>query len=362
MATIQERTSNNGKVTYRVFIRLKGYPMQTATFRRKTDARRWVQVTEAAIREGRHFKTTEAKKHTLGELIDRYIREVLPRKPKSQKKQTAQLQWWKGELGAFTLADVTPAMIAQKRDELVSGITCRGRQRASATVVRYLSALSHAFSIAVREWGWLDDSPMRKVTKLKEPRGRDRFLSKEELDRLLQACKSSSNPYLYPMVLLLVSTGMRFGEAASLTWSSVSLQQKRIILKETKNGEVRAVPLSNQVVQMLTELEKKRRIDTLLVFPPRISAKVQKVQKRIDIRHSWLKALKTAAIEGFRIHDLRHTAASYLTMSGASLTEVAHILGHKSLSQVKRYSHLSETHKSHVIQKMNEILLSSGGE
>ncbi|NGX38388.1 MAG: Tyrosine recombinase XerC [Chlamydiae bacterium] len=280
----------------------------------------------------------------------------MPRKPKSQKKQTAQLLWWKEELGAFTFADVTPALIAQKRDELANGITCRGRQRSPSTVMRYLSALSHLLSMAVREWGWLDDSPMRKVTKLKEPRGRDRFLSKDELDRLLDACKNSSNPCLYPMVLLLVSTGMRYGEAASLTWSSVSLQQKRITLRETKNGEIRVVPLGDQVVEMLVQLEKIRRLDTLLVFPPRISAKVQ---KRIDIRHVWLKALQVAGVKGFRIHDLRHTAASYLTMSGASLTETAEILGHKSLSQVQRYSHLSETHKGHVIQKMNEVLLSS---
>lgn len=356
MAVIEKRKSDEHGIRYRVKVRLKGFPPQTATFERLTDAKRWAQQTEAAIREGRHFKTSEAKKRTLSELIDRYIREVLPRKPKSEKKQAAQLLWWKGQLGAYALADVTPAMIAQKRDELAKGITCRGKQRSPATVVRYLSALSHALSIAVREWGWLDDSPMRKVTKLKEPRGRDRFLSKEELDRLLKACKNSSNPHLFPMILLLVSTGMRYGEAASLTWSAVCLQQRRVTLRETKNGEIRVVPLGSQIAQVLADLEKKRRIDTLLVFPPRVSLKVQ---SRIDIRHSWLTALQIAGIKEFRIHDLRHTAASYLTMSGCSLTEVADILGHKSLSQVKRYSHLSDSHKNHVIQKMNEMLLSS---
>lgn len=356
MAVIEKRQSEEHGTRYRVKVRLKGFPPQTATFERLTDAKRWAQQTEAAIREGRHFKTSEAKKHTLGELVDRYIREVLPRKPKSAKKQATQLLWWKSQLGAYALADVTPAMIAQRRDELAVGVTCRGKQRSPATVVRYLSALSHVFSIAVKEMGWLDDNPMRKVTKLKEPRGRDRFLSKEELDRLLQACKSSSNPNLYPMILLLVSSGMRFGEVATLTWSSVCLKQKRVTLRETKNGEIRVVPISDQVAEVLADLEKRRRIDTLLVFPPRLSAKGQ---KKIDIRHVWLKALQVAKITEFRLHDLRHTAASYLTMSGASLTEVADILGHKSLSQVKRYSHLSDNHKGRVIQKMNEMLLSS---
>lgn len=97
MAYIQERKTDDGKLHYRVQIRLKGFPTQSATFERKTDAKKWAQQTEAAIREGRHFKFVESKKHTLGKLIDRYIRDILPTKPKSQKKQTAQLGWWSDE-------------------------------------------------------------------------------------------------------------------------------------------------------------------------------------------------------------------------------------------------------------------------
>ena len=80
MANIEKRTSNDGKTSYRVKIRLKGFPSQSATFERITDAKKWVQQTESAIREGRHFKTTEAKRHTLAELIDRYMKSVLPTK------------------------------------------------------------------------------------------------------------------------------------------------------------------------------------------------------------------------------------------------------------------------------------------
>jgi hypothetical protein len=100
-----------------VQVRIKGCPPQHGSFRRKTDAERWVQQTESAIREGRHFKTTEAKKHTLGELSDRYIADVLPTKKKSEKKQTAQLNWWKDQLGCYLLSDITPAMIAEARDK-----------------------------------------------------------------------------------------------------------------------------------------------------------------------------------------------------------------------------------------------------
>ena len=93
-----------------------------------------------------------------------------------------------------------------------------GRTRRPATVVRYMAALSHAFTIAVKEWEWLDDSPLRKVSKPQEPRGRVRFLSDEEREILLASCKQSKAPYLYPLVVLALSTGARRGELLGLTW------------------------------------------------------------------------------------------------------------------------------------------------
>ena len=119
MAYIQERKTDDGKTHYRVQIRLRGHPTTTATFERKTDAKLGAQQTESAIREGRHFKTAEAKKHTLGELIDRYIESVIPTKPKTAASTIAQLQWWKSQIGHCLLSDLTPAIIAEQRDILL---------------------------------------------------------------------------------------------------------------------------------------------------------------------------------------------------------------------------------------------------
>ena len=93
MAAIETLVNEDGTQSYRVKIRLKGHPTETATFQRLTDAKRWMQSTEAAIREGRHFKTTEAKRHTLSDLIERYIKEVLPHKPKNTSNIMQHLQW-----------------------------------------------------------------------------------------------------------------------------------------------------------------------------------------------------------------------------------------------------------------------------
>lgn len=344
MATIRERKTSKGETRYQAIVRLKGFPPQTATFNRKTDAKRWVTNTEAAIREGRHFKTTESKKHTLSDLIERYITNVLPSKPKSQLKQAAQLRWWQSEIGYLTLSEVTPARLGEARDKLQ-----RGRQ--PATVVRYMAALSHAFTIASNEWEWLEDNPLRKVRKPAEPRGRVRFLDEDERARLLEACRQSECESLYPVVVLALSTGMRQGEILSLEWPQIDLTRGYIYLSVTKNGERRTVPLVSHAKQLIADLSKVRRIDTNLVFPSTV-----KPQAPIAIRRPWGEALQSAEIQDFRFHDLRHTAASYLAMNGASLAEIAEILGHKTLQMVKRYAHLSEQHTSRVLESMNRNL------
>jgi len=348
MKGIQERETKDGQKHYRVQIRIKGHPIVRATFKRKTDAQRWKQMTECSIREGKYFKTAEAKKHTLQEAIVRYIRDVLPHKPNAKQEQ--QLRWWKEQIGAFSLADITPSLIAEHRDKLNQTMTKFGRKMAPTTVLRYLAALSHVFTVASREWGWIEESPLKKVSKPKLGPLRARFLSNEELERLLQACKESSNEHLYPVVVLALSTGMRKSEILTLTTRSIDLLNERIILEHTKNGERRLVHLREHAFTVVEELLQKKRQNINFIFPS------EKHSQPIDLRFPWEQALKKASIPDFKFHDLRHSAASFLLMSGATLAEVAEILGLKTLHLVKRYGHLSEKHTAGVVSKMNKVI------
>jgi len=366
MANINKRIAGDGGVRYQARVRLKGFPEQAATFERITDAKRWVQDTEAAIRDGRHFKTSEAKRHTLGDMVDRYVRDVMPTKPKSAKAQTRQLNWWKSRIGAYTLADVTPSLLAECRDKLASGMLEDGSMareiknptgkskalpiepRSPSTVLRYLAAISHAYTIAMKEWGWVDSNPVMKVTKPKQPQGRVRFLSDGEREALLRECKAGNNPDLYLAVVLALSTGARQMEVMSLRWDQVDLNRKVITLYETKNGEIRALPLVHHAFELMKERAKVRRIDTHLVFPG------ANADKPILLRTPFDKAMARAGILNFRWHDLRHSCASYLAMNGASLAEIAEVLGHKTLQMVKRYAHLSHAHTSKVVESMNQ--------
>lgn len=352
MAVIQERKDKNGKIKYRALVRLKGYPPQSATFERRTDAKKWGQDTESAIRHGRYFPTHEARKHTFSDLIDRYIAQVLPHKPKMEKQQKSQLTWWKNQIGHYLLADVSPALISECKERLFSDKNDKGKIRAPATVKRYLSALSHAFTFAVNEWGWLEHNPVSKVKKPTEPKGRVRFLDEAERKALLAACKESSNKDLYTIVVLALSTGMRQGEILTLKWKDIDFQRRQLALHETKNNERRVVPVVGYALEVLSDHGKVRDIESDHVFPKC----AQKGQAAI--RKAWQKAVKEAKLEDFRFHDLRHTAASYLAMNGATLAEIAEVLGHKTLQMVKRYAHLSEAHTSSIVEKMNAKIFS----
>ncbi|MDT8421750.1 MAG: site-specific integrase [Desulfuromonadales bacterium] len=347
MAVIQERKGSDGKIKYRALVRLKGYPPQSATFDRKTDAKKWAQDTESDIRNNRHFTKAEAKKHTVSDLIDRYELQILSHKEKNTANQKTHFKWWRNKLGYYMLSDLTSAMVAKCRDDLLLEEISEGKTRGPATVARYMTSMSHAVNLAVREWEWMESNPFSRVKKPTEPRGRVRFLDDDERDRLLASCRASKSKFLYAIVVLAISTGMRQGEILNLKWKDIDLNRSWLVLHETKNNERRGVPIVGLSHRVLSELSKVRRIDSPLVFPG------SDPQKPIKIRKAFESALTGAGIEDFRFHDLRHTAASYLAMNGATLAEIAEVLGHKTLQMVKRYAHLSESHTSSVVEKMN---------
>lgn len=343
MASIEKRKTSKGEIRFRAVIRKKGYPAQRQTFSRRTDAVRWIKQTEAEIEQGIHLKSVEAKKHTLKELIDRYIKYHLLQEG-GDHKRIPQLRWWQENLGDYLLTEMTSPRLSEMKHKL-------SESRAPATVNRYLAALSHVFTMAVNEWEWMDDNPMRKVKKLVEPRGRVRYLSKVEKNRLINACKDSEVKALLPIVLIAISTGMRQGEILNLKWKDLDLQSGRLVIQKSKNNERRGLSVVGDALTELRHWSKVRTLNSELVFPGRNR------QSPIFIRKPWLNAVVKAELKDFRFHDLRHTAASYLAMSGASLNEIAEILGHKTLSMVQRYAHLSEGHTTKVVEHMNERFL-----
>lgn len=335
MASITKRKGKGG-VGYRVRVRFMGRYV-SETFPKLPEAKAWAAKMESAIAEGRHFPERAAARRTLGELVERYKRDVCPKK-KDGAKQGRQLDVWAERLGARSLLDVTPDAIVEARDALLR------EGRSGPTVNRYLAALSHAFTVAVKQWGWLTDNPCRRVSRERESRGIVRFLSDAERERLLSAC--AEGPFfLLPAVLLALATGMRAGELAGLRWADVDLERGWLVLHATKNGERRGLRIPGPVVEALRAYGGTRWLEGDRVFP--------------TLRRAWEAAVDLAELEDFRFHDLRHTTASYLAMNGATPSEIAAVTGHKTLAMVKRYAHLSETHVSGLVDRMAQRFLPS---
>jgi integrase len=167
----------------------------------------------------------------VAELIEKYVAEVLPGKPAVATGYGRHLEWWKGELGAFYASDLTSDLIEEAYRRLLREPGQTGRKRSATTANRYLISLSSCLSFGRKRLKWLSSNPVSGVEKEAEPRGRVRFLSRpvdgddSELDRLLAACRESSSPDLYDLVVLAIWTGCREGELRALRKSWVRLSE-----------------------------------------------------------------------------------------------------------------------------------------
>jgi len=358
MATITKRISQNGESTFQVKVRLKGFPSQTATFERLTDAKKWASSTESAIREGRHFEVSEARKRTLSNLIDKYLSDEATRL-RSKETRLVHLEWWRSKLGAYTLSDIRPALLIEARKSLFDKPTRRGSPVSPSTVNRYCASLSAVFTWAMKELQWVSDNPFFKISTFKEPEGVVRFLSNDERTALLKACRGHSQDLLC-IVVLALSTGARRNEILSLTWDSIDLSQGLLTFPKTKNGTIRHVPIRGNALSLIKEIAAERKLKDAkgLVF----SGKTEHTQdKPKAIENIFKTALKQAGIENFRFHDLRHSAASELVMAGVDMRTVAEILGHSDLKITQRYAHLSRAHVDDAVSRLNDRLFGGAG-
>lgn len=317
----------------------------------------------------------EKRRHTFMTFIDNeYVLWV-----KSQRKSAADtLQRLRThfypEFGDSPLEDITVWQVEKwKAKRARDGIKI-------ATTNRLIAALKAALSKAV-EWNLISDHPL---SKLKVKGGADgnkvvRYLTPEE-ETLLRAAldkreeqlrqgRESGNRWrrergyeemsnlsemayanhLKPMVLISLNTGIRQGELFSLTWKDIDLNRKTLTIHgdNAKSGKTRHIPLNREALAVLQQWKAQHFGEDSLIFPSRTGGKIDNVQK------SWSTVLEMAGITGFRWHDLRHSFASKLVMSGADLNTVRELMGHADIKMTLRYAHLAPEHKAVAVEKLN---------
>ncbi len=323
MATYRKRKSGR----WQAQVRRKGYPAQNKSFRTKALAEAWVRSIEVDMDQGMFESRKEAESTTLGELLERYLRERTPKKKGAEPEACRIGALKRHPLAKRYVASVRSTDIAQYRDERLKKVS-------SGSVRRELTILSQIFEVSRKEWEIFVRNPVREITRPEPSASRHRRLECEtpnvagEESRLLSACRLCRNPNLLPVVRLAIETAMRQSELVGLKWENISFHRRTVFLPRTKNGDSRSVPLSTEALRVLRSLPRSINGD---VFPGLTTMAIKKAFNR---------AARRAEIEDFHFHDLRHEATSRLFEIGLNIMEVATITGHKDLRMLRRYTHL----------------------
>jgi len=284
------------------------------------------------IAENKYLDKRKVPKTTLPNLLNLFL-EYSKLNKKSYEGDKSSAKNILSFFGNRNISEITPLDIEKYKQ-------FRKEKVKPATVKRDLEFLRSVFNKGI-EWGKALHNPVSKFKRLKEPAYRLSYLLLDEIDRLISAAAY----HIKPIIITALHTGMRRGEILKLKWADIGFNNRLIEVVETKNNEKRYVPIDSTLLAALRNIP--RRIDSDYVFCNREG------KPYTDIKNSFRSALKRASIDNFRFHDLRHTFASHLIMSGADLTTAKELLGHKSIKMTMRYSHLSQDYKRQAIDKMD---------
>lgn len=343
MASIKQRPEG----TWQAKIRRKGWPAQSKTFRTKMQAETWARQVEAEMDRGAFVSRVESERTTLDDLAERFKKEFAPHHYRGTgwKHKLDRLQ---ERLGEFSIAAITPEIVSAYRDERLQDPDPRFKDAdkaprvSGATVKTELDLLTKMLDVAQKEFSipLVLGNPVKSIRKPKDAKARQRRLTADEWSALEVACKQSRNTWLHPALLLSVETAMRQGELLTLKLADVDKAKRTAWLRETKNGEPRAVPLTSRSISII---EKLPRSTTGLVVP---------VEKQA-LHSAFKTACQRARIENYRWHDLRHEALSRFAERGdLSVLELAAISGHKSANSLKMLQVYVQFHASKLAEKM----------
>lgn len=231
--------------------------------------------------------------------------------------------------GKVRLTDIEPRAVSQWLGEK------RAEGLAPATVEKIRVIFGRSFELGAR-WGipGTDKNPIRAVSRKPFQNARERYLSAEEAARLREAVAVSQNTQLQHIVGLLLLTGARVRELLDARWEHIDVVRKSWLIPTSKTGKPRHVPLSTAALAIIEALPRFADCPYLIPNP-------ETKKPFISITHSWQRARRVAKLPGLRIHDLRHSAASFMVNSGVDLFAVGKVLGHASYQSTQRYAHLA---------------------
>lgn len=334
MATYVKR---NGKI--RVQIRANGRS-KSATFPTKREAQIWAAMQELGVPVARqvedHLSPSGGKycPAHFAEILTKYRDKVTPTKKYADKERNFIKNLLKAPFMTIPMSELRTEHFVEWRDYRLTHVK-------PATVARDFDVLRRAARVATQQWDWV--SPVDKLANCATPTPpptAHRRITEEQLDLIRTEANRSRVTYLRPAIELALFTGMRRSELTSLLWEDVDFERRRLTVRNTKNGFDRTIPIHDQMLAVLERLNQK-------------TTKVLGGCSSVALTEAWKRCRRRAGVFSVRFHDLRHESVSRLFEYGFSPIEVASVSGHRSLSQLMRYSHAMQ---DKMLARMNEVV------
>jgi len=327
MASIKKM---NGK--FKVNINKKGFPRLSKRFLDKKTAKLWANEIEIQMEKG-EFQSFNAVPTTLREVLIKYREEKTIHK-KGFREETVKINLLlKDKITSHSMMQLRSHHIHELMKELI-------KTRKPNTVNKYIHIISHAWKVSKQEWGLTlpRDNPFDMVTKYKYNDQRDRILTKQEYKDLLVEAESSPLIQLKDIIQILYLTGCRRGELLRLSKNNINFEKRTMTFLDTKNGEDRTIPISDQVLKILKRYPFGKKLFPISTY---------------RLSKFWRRAKENIGIKDFRLHDLRACFCTNAFLSGLTVAEVATLSGHKDWSQLRRYTRIKP---EDLIDKVNRIV------
>ena len=340
------------RLRYRVNAKLRVLTLGDAAFISSTQARAQALKLLAQVKQGIDPSLVKQEK-VMGPTVENFFNDRYLPYVKSYKRS-----WGTDEcmirlhiiprLGGLRMTSMSERDVAALIEHMKTKKYALGTCNRALVLLRY----GYALGIRWREFG-PECNPMHKYKNLIDDNKIENYLSHQQMQNLLMEVSKSENEMLYWIVLFLLYTGARKREVLDAKWADIDLEQRSWRIPKTKSGKVRHVPLSEGALEVIAKVKEKYGIHAFTFIFPNLDTGLP----FINVFYSWNAARCRAGLDYLRIHDLRHSFASFLVNAGRSLYEVQELLGHADSRTTTRYAHLSRERLQEAVEVVPRVRL-----